>query len=124
MIPNEINRIKSIDSTEIIKERTTVFLSMIQSDLPELEKLTMRLAAEAQTLLLAGTDTTAVTLSIMTYHLIDNPLVLNKLRTEILNTVSDATNLPVLEQLPYLTAVILEALRHMHGSTSRLQRIA
>ncbi|KAH8804926.1 trichodiene oxygenase [Xylogone sp. PMI_703] len=127
VIPHEIDRIKSIDKAELAKESTTVLLSMIQSDLPVSEKSTKRLTAEAQTLMLAGTDITAMTLTTITYHLLDNPSVFNKLKAEISNAVPDATSLPsweMLEQLPYLTAVILETLRHIFGAPSRLQRIA
>ncbi|KAK5989403.1 N-acetyltryptophan 6-hydroxylase ivoC [Cladobotryum mycophilum] len=127
VMPNEIDQLKKISSAEMEKERTTVFLSMLQSDLPASEKDTDRLAAEAQTLFLGGTDTTAATLNSVTYHLLDNPDIYNKLRAELLTEVADATSLPaweVLEKLPYLSAVILEGLRHVYGSVSRLPRTA
>lgn len=75
----------------------------------------------------AGTITTAHTLQVITYHLCSNPDMLQKLRAELkqvdLNS-QKARKLPRLEQLPYLNGVINEGLRLSYGVVSRLARIA
>lgn len=91
--------------------------------LPPAEKTEKRLVDEGSTLLGAGSETTAKTLSIIHFHLMSNPSILRTLRQEL-------GSLPVnppfaqLSQLPYLNAVINEGLRLHHGLASRSQRIA
>lgn len=88
---------------------------------------TARLASEANSILVGGTESTAVTLSLFTYHVLANPDVLDLIRAEI-DTVpaDDEGRLPghKLEQLPYFTAAIQEALRLVHGISGRAARIA
>jgi len=63
---------------------------------------------------------------VITYHLLANPSILRKLKTELLAAMPDpyvSTELAALEQLPYLTAVIREGLRLAYGGSSRLVRI-
>ncbi|KAH6607013.1 cytochrome p450 [Trichoderma cornu-damae] len=105
-----IDRIKRLDNKDFEKQRETVFSSMLQYDLPASEKSTERLAADAAVLLNAGTDTTARTLSVLTFYLLDKPQICAKVRTELETIVEDPTHLPqqeVLEKLPYLSGVIL-----------------
>ena len=75
----------------------------------------------------AGTDTVSNTMHVITYHVIANPVILQRLREEI-QTIQPSPARPVklaqLERLPYLTAVILEGLRLGYGVSSRLPRIA
>ena len=62
-----------------------------------------------------------------TFHLLANPSILQKLKAELEAAIPDptvATPLPILEALPYLTAVIKEGLRLSFGNTSRIPRIA
>lgn len=75
----------------------------------------------------AGTETTARTLEVITYHLCENPDMLEKLRAELKCVDLGSQNsrkLPPLEQLPYLYGVISEGLRLSYGVVSRLARIA
>jgi cytochrome P450 len=91
----------------------------------------------------AGGETTAQTLAVLTFHLLNNPLVLRKLRAELDSAMPDPERqLPwqQLEQLPYLVcifsqptfclliilqrAVVLEAHRVQAVITTRLIRIA
>ena len=62
----------------------------------------------------------------MTVHLLSNPRVLAKLRTE-LNTaipnVSEPLSIKDSEQLPYLSAVVTEGLRIAMGTSQRQTRI-
>jgi cytochrome P450 len=104
-----------------------VFHEILQSDLPEHEKMPNRLWQDGQVTVIAGTLTTAAALSEITFHLLDQPMHLRKLKTELDTVSSGPGQLPEmvkLEQLPYLTAVIKEGLRLSSGISTRLQRIA
>ena len=75
----------------------------------------------------AGTTTSSRVLSVATYHLIVNSRILTKLKTELKSAIPDpsaSTPLEVLENLPYLVAVVQEALRLGDGVTTRLQRVS
>ena len=66
-------------------------------------------------------------LSVATYHLIVNSRILTKLKSELKSAIPDpsaSTPLEVLENLPYLVAVVQEALRLGDGVTTRLQRVS
>jgi cytochrome P450 len=107
--------------------QVTVFHEILQSDLPEREKVTDRLWQDGQVTVIAGTLTTAAALAEITFHLLDQPMELQKLKTELDRIISDPDHLPEtakLEQLPYLTGVIKEGLRLSSGISTRLQRIA
>ena len=91
--------------------------------LPPAEKTEKRLVDEGSTLLGAGSETTAKTLSIIHFHLMSNPTILRTLRQELGSLPADPS-FAQLSQLPYLTAVINEGLRLHHGLASRSQRIA
>jgi cytochrome P450 len=78
----------------------------------------------------AGADTTAITLTAIFYYLLKNPTTLKKLESEILTAASSAvaSSSPCIswtsaQNLPYLSAVIKEALR-MHPAVGLpLERI-
>ena len=75
----------------------------------------------------AGTVTTACALSVATYHLLTSSRTLEKLKAELSGAIPNpntAASLPVLEQLPYLNAVVQEAFRLSYGVSTRLQRIS
>lgn len=72
-----------------------IFYGLLKSNLPESGKSLARLAEQAYVLVTTGSDTTANTLTVVTYELLVNPYILQKLRVEL----QDATpkiNLPVL----------------------------
>lgn len=98
----------------------TIFHEILFSDLPQNEKSVERLWQEGQTVIGAGTETTAWTLSVITYHVLANPDILSKLLAEM----HEKSGLKELEQLPYLTAVIQEGLRLSFGVVAHLQRIS
>lgn len=105
----------------------TLFHEILQSNLQDADKSTERLTDEAQIVVGAGTITTAWALCAATYYLLTSPQALQKLRTELYDAIPNpnvSVPLPVLEQLPYLTAVIQEAIRLSYGVSSRLQRIS
>ena len=105
----------------------TLFHEILQSNLDDTDKSTQRLTDEAQIVVGAGTATTSWALSVATYHLLSSPKILEKLKLELIDAIPDpnvSVPLSVLEQLPYLHAVIQEALRLSYGVSSRLQRIS
>ncbi|KAJ4005613.1 hypothetical protein NW752_002448 [Fusarium irregulare] len=67
--------------------------------------------------MVAGSDTTAISLSAVLYYLLKNPACLDKLRTEIDEAeLSKSPTFKESQQMVYLQAVIKEALR-MHPAT-------
>ena len=75
----------------------------------------------------AGTLTTAWTLSITVYYLLTSPRILSRLKADLKAAIPDpqaATPLSVLDNIPYLAAVVQEALRLSYGLSTRLARIA
>ena len=75
----------------------------------------------------AGTLTSARILSVATYHLIASPRILTKLKAELKSVITDpdtAVLIEVLENLPYLVAIVKEALRLGDGVATRLQRVS
>lgn len=105
----------------------TIFHELLESDLPESEKGLERLWQEGQVVVGAGADTTANTLNTITYHLLANPSILKTLHDELKAAIPDPrvhATLKVVEQLPYLNAVINEGLRLSYGVSTRLARIS
>lgn len=63
----------------------------------------------------------------MTYHILANREIFEKLSQELKAAVPDPRNLPhwaTLEKLPYLNAVVQEGLRLSYGSSGRSPRVA
>jgi cytochrome P450 len=112
---------------EAEKNPTSIFHELRDSDLPQSEKTVARLADEGNILIGAGSETTAQVLSVLHFHLLDNPEILSKLRKEldwVMPSVDTAVRWTQLEQLPYLTAVLNEVLRISSPVLTRLPRIA
>jgi len=83
----------------------TIFHEILKSDLPPNEKTVDRLWQEAQILVAAGTETTAWTLSVITFHLLSNPHQLQRLRREleeVMPNPAKPASCTELEKLPYL----------------------
>lgn len=102
-----------------------VFAELQESKiLPPEEKTIYRLSGEGFNFLLAGTETTAATLTVITYHLLAQPKIYARLMQSLEGL--DHTNLKwtELEQRPYFWAVIQESLRMMPGVSHRSARIA
>lgn len=104
----------------------TVFHAVLDGKLPAEEKTLHRLCDEGQILLGAGSETTAKTLSTISYHLLRNPTLLTELRKELAmaRTADNSFNLTQLEQLPFLSAVITEGIRLSGGVTTRTPRVS
>ncbi|PCG88260.1 Cytochrome P450, E-class, group I [Penicillium occitanis (nom. inval.)] len=103
----------------------TVITELLQSDLPTAQKADRRLQDEVQLIVGAGLSTTGWTLSVGAYYLITNPSVLDRLRKELDEAIPSSSlghgslQWNELEKLPYLTAVIKEAVRLSYSTTSR-----
>jgi len=105
----------------------TIFHQLLENDLPASEKSATRLVQEGQIVVSAGTETTAWCLSVITFHLLSNPRILQTLREELEAAIPDPYgHVPIesLERIPYLTACIQEGLRLSYGVSTRLQRIS
>lgn len=105
----------------------TIFHSLLSSDLPATDLTPDRLLGEGQTVVAAGTLTTAHYLKTTMYYLIANPDVLARLRTEV-DEVMPGSVEPAqfndLDRLTYLNAVVNEGFRLSHGVIQRLTRVA
>lgn len=88
---------------------------IFKSKLPPGDLTVERLRDEGQGLVAAGAVTTERSLYLMTYYLLSNPEMLQKLRQELREPYKNwpdvKPNWTDLEQLPYLTAVIKEGFR-------------
>jgi cytochrome P450 len=84
-----------------------------------------KLSANAFILILAGSETTATTLSGATYFLLTNPDALSRLQHEVRSTFksADEINIAAVGRLPYMLAVLNEALRMYPPVTSNLVRV-
>ncbi|KAL8730480.1 MAG: hypothetical protein Q9166_004044 [cf. Caloplaca sp. 2 TL-2023] len=128
-MPNYVKKAQA-DRDKGLDNSTTVFGSLLQSDLPPHEKSLQRMTEEGFSLFAAGTETVSWALTVITYHLLTQPALLSRLTAEVRQAVDDSVEpeqLPpwaVLEKQPYLGAVIHEGLRLSYGLASRTSRIA
>ncbi|KAK4655496.1 hypothetical protein QC762_302900 [Podospora pseudocomata] len=96
-------------------------------NLPPSERTLKRMCDEATLLTGAGSETTGQTLTRMFFYLKHVPDALERFREELDVAIPSEQDIPswsTLQQLPYLTAVIKEALRLSYGITTRLPRVA
>ena len=110
------------------KETTqpTIFHHILDSDLPAHEKAIERLVHEAQAILLAGSETTSWALSVSSFHITNDLQILQKLRAELSKAIPYPDVPPTwsqVEQLPYLNAVVKEAVRLSIGLATRNPRL-
>ena len=82
------------------------------------------LAGDSRLIIVAGSDTTAATLSFALMELLRNPSCLEKLRQEIDPLVRDGVDQTTLQNATYLNAVINEALRLHPPVPSVMLRVA
>ncbi|GMG47884.1 unnamed protein product [Aspergillus oryzae var. brunneus] len=102
----DFTRQKMLRRMAIAEERP----DLIEGLLKKKEEL---LTANAETLVVAGSETTATLLSGVTYLLLKNPEAYQRLREEVRSTFSseDDINLSSAAKLPYMLACVEEALR-------------
>ncbi len=104
----------------------TIFHAMLSNpSLPATEESINYMRDEAIVIIGAATVTTSMTFTIILFHLSHNRKILANLRSELDGVPGERPfTLRQIEQLPYLNAVIQEALRMMPGGPNRIGRIA
>lgn len=105
----------------------TIFDALTDAGVPPQERSARRLEDEGLIVVVAGTETTARTLTVASYHIFDNKPLLRRLRDEIITVMPRPTSnasWAELEQLPYLNGVVNEAVRLSHGPIFRSTRVA
>ncbi|CAG2106370.1 unnamed protein product, partial [Medioppia subpectinata] len=107
-------------SEELAVERKTLSINVVNKRLTEDEIL-----AQALVFFLAGFETTATTLTFLTYELAINPHIQDSLYAEICAAVDANGDISYeeLARLPYLDSVLSETLR-LHPPSLRLHRVA
>lgn len=115
------NLIQAAVSTDDDGPRTLVH-EIVQSKLPTAEKSFERVFEDVSTTTGAGFETTAAVIRIAAFHVYNNPEVLRKLRAEL--AAAPDRDWKTLEQLPYLTAIIMEAMRLAPALATRSARVA
>ncbi|KAL2793511.1 cytochrome P450 [Aspergillus keveii] len=107
--------------------RRTIAHRLNDPALPAEERSIARQEEESLIVLAAGTETTGRTLSLAAYYIYKDQGLLQRLREEIrtvLPTPTSTCALSELERLPYLSAVISEALRVANPVIARTPRVA
>ena len=106
----EVRKVLAEGNEKAEGEYRTIFHEIQASDLPESEKGENRLTDEAFIFITAGTETTARTLAVISFHIMDNPDVLQLLREELKTVMPDPKSTvtsSTLENLPYLVSSTL-----------------
>jgi cytochrome P450 len=108
------------------KTNPTLIREIYDSDLPPWEKTHARLTQEAQVLVGAGTETTGNTMSVLTFRILDDPKIAQRLQKDLREAQPDRSKtmtLLELERVTYLAAVISEGLRWISPLSGRLPRV-
>ncbi|KAL8838651.1 MAG: hypothetical protein Q9170_002059 [Blastenia crenularia] len=122
------------DKDNGLDNSNTVFGALLESELPPAEKSLQRMTDEGFSLFAGGTETVSWALTVITYHLLNQPALLSKLTAEVHQAIYDSDvdstgpgevpSWAALEKRPYLRAVIHEGLRLSYGLASRTSRVA
>jgi cytochrome P450 len=100
-----------------MKDQPTVLWEVAHTDaLPPSERTFKRLAVEGNNILAAGFETTGGVLAHLTYNILADSKIHEKLQKELEDAIPDEDNIPnyqTLEKLPYLNAVMKETLRYL-----------
>ncbi|KAK4172409.1 putative cytochrome P450 E-class, group I [Triangularia setosa] len=108
----------------------TIVHEIFDSNLPPEDKTVKRVFSDVATVTGAGFETTSSVLRLIVYYVFSNPEILRRLRAELANATKPSSSLDAtiplhtLEQLPYLTAVLMEGMRLSPAIATRSQRIA
>lgn len=90
------------------KDHNNIFDALVSPNVPEHERTLDRLEDESALLLGAGTETTARTIAVSMFHLMDNPDMGRRLREElrtVMETPTSKASWTDLEKLPYLVSL-------------------
>ncbi|GFP52833.1 fusicoccadiene C-8 hydroxylase [Trichoderma asperellum] len=111
-----------------IGSRPTVFRHIVNCNLPVSELSDDRLSKEAQVMIGAGTMTTAGTMNFLTYYVMSDPAIRDRLQDELAPVMADypekKPTWAELEALPYFQAIIKESLRLSYGTMHRRPRVS
>lgn len=105
MIKGHVLKFLASEAKGTIGSKDTIFSELRDGNLPADEKLPQRLVDEAKILIAAGGEAITQLLTIISYHLLDNPEILSKLQAELLTVLPEpdsAVTCAQLERLPYL----------------------
>lgn len=115
------NFIKAAADPNDNSPRTFVY-ELVQSKLPPSEKEFDRIFDEVCTTTGAGFETTAAVIRLAAFYIYNDPKILQRIRAEL--AAAPNHDLKTLEQLPYLTAVIMESMRLAPALGTRSARIS
>ncbi|KAJ4316651.1 hypothetical protein N0V94_005332 [Neodidymelliopsis sp. IMI 364377] len=118
-VANTLAKFRQLNSSGKTLDHDVIFTSMAHLD----DKALM---AEAVDILVAGSDTTATTLAVALGEMIKDPTIPQKIKDELRKTGMTAEQeytLVKLEQLPFLSACVKEALRYAMPVPGRLPRV-
>ncbi|KAI5864077.1 cytochrome P450 [Durotheca rogersii] len=104
----------------------TIFHDALSADLPAEDLTYTRLQQEAMGVNGGAVETTSWALTVTLFHVLHSPSIKSQLRAELETFMPDPTQILTwdeLEELPYLSAVIMEGLRLSFGSVQRLPRV-
>ncbi|PYH75502.1 cytochrome protein [Aspergillus uvarum CBS 121591] len=107
-------------------EKPTLIEAIAGPKMPEHLRTPQRLMNDGFALTIGGTETTARSLAVGMYHLIDRPEILSKLREELGQVMPTPDSRPTwneLEKLPYMAGVVNETLRLSTGIASFSPRV-
>ncbi|KAJ5791538.1 uncharacterized protein N7518_008549 [Penicillium psychrosexuale] len=136
LVPRNRALFKDMIQTAVEEEKTSqleksasqsIFQDILQSNLPPSDKTPARLSAEAGLLVMAGTETTARSLAVILFLLLDTPYVLDRVRKELAQHMprpDSRISLTELEAIPYFSTMITEGVRLSHVVSSRIPRYA
>jgi cytochrome P450 len=113
---NLVGAVKSQIEASIKPQRKTIFHLLLNPNATEghVVPTVDDLADESFAICTAAADTTGNCMTIAAYNVVSNPTIYSDLKKELRENFPDATavlSFTALERLPYLTAVIKEALR-------------
>ena len=112
------------DRTQKLKtlQKKEAFFSKMLVSNEKQEISNLALAEEAGNLIIAGSDTTAISTTYLVWAIVKHPEIKQKLQSE-LSTLSDSFSYRDLEQLPYLGNVVEEGLRLYGAAPGSLPRV-
>ncbi len=121
---SNIGRTMSGEPLKTNDAKKTIFQEILSSKLPDEDKTQKRLAEEAQIVVGGGVETTAFTLCIAAFHIINTPRIYQRLHADLVAAFPNRSTLELhsLEHMPYLKACITEAIRLSYGLSARNPR--
>ncbi|RYO90662.1 hypothetical protein DL766_002869 [Monosporascus sp. MC13-8B] len=123
---SHIQRLIDDRSVLLSSKHTTVFEKLLEL-FPRPDAHTLRyLTQEANTLVTAGSETTASVLEVGLFRILQNRPILERLFSELKEAIPEVSVTPkyaTLKKLPYLTACIKESLRVTYGVLGALPRV-